>query len=62
MKQNAKSDKPLALNSHVLENFKTWENLVSGEISNSDTRLKQINSTVFKIYSKIVFFFILLLK
>jgi CRISP-associated protein Cas1 len=30
MKQNAKSDKPFTLNSHVLERFGAWENLVSG--------------------------------
>lgn len=30
MKQNAKSDKPFTLNSHVLERVKAWENLVSG--------------------------------
>ncbi|WP_292372616.1 CRISPR-associated endonuclease Cas1 [Methanosarcina sp. UBA411] len=30
MKQNAKSDKPFTLNSHVLERVKDWENLVSG--------------------------------
>ncbi len=30
MKQNAKSDKPFSLNSHVLERVKAWENLVSG--------------------------------
>lgn len=29
MKQNAKSDKPFTLNSHVLERVKAWENLVS---------------------------------
>jgi CRISPR-associated protein Cas1 len=29
MKQNAKSDKPFTLNSHVLERIKAWENLVS---------------------------------
>jgi len=28
MKQNAKSDKPFSLNSHVLERVKAWENLV----------------------------------
>jgi len=30
MKQNAKSDKPFTLNSHVLERVKAWENLVCG--------------------------------
>jgi len=30
MKQNAKSDKPFTLNSHVLERVKAWESLVSG--------------------------------
>ncbi|WP_345945494.1 hypothetical protein [Methanosarcina sp. DH2] len=30
MKQNAMSDKPFTLNSHVLERVKAWENLVSG--------------------------------
>ena len=30
MKQNAKSDKPFTLNSHVLERGQAWENLVSG--------------------------------
>ncbi len=29
MKQNARSDKPFTLNSHVLEKVKAWENLVS---------------------------------
>jgi CRISPR-associated protein Cas1 len=29
MKQNAKSDKPFSLNSHVLERIQAWENLVS---------------------------------
>ena len=29
MKQNAKSDKPFTLNSHVLERVKAWESLVS---------------------------------
>ena len=32
MKQNAKSDKPFTLNSHVLERVKAWENLVSGGV------------------------------
>jgi CRISP-associated protein Cas1 len=30
MKQNARSDKPFTLNSHILERVKAWENLVSG--------------------------------
>jgi len=30
MKQNAQSDTPFTLNSHVLERVKAWENLVSG--------------------------------
>jgi CRISPR-associated protein Cas1 len=30
MKQNAKSDKPFTLNSHVLKRVKAWEKLVSG--------------------------------
>jgi CRISP-associated protein Cas1 len=29
MKQNAKSDKPFSLNSHVLERVKAWDNMVS---------------------------------
>ena len=32
MKQNAKSDKPFTLNSHVLERVKAWEKLVSSEV------------------------------
>ena len=31
MKQNAKSDKPFSLNSHVLERINKWEALVSGQ-------------------------------
>jgi len=31
MKQNAKSDKPFSLNSHVLEIINKWEALVSGQ-------------------------------
>ncbi len=39
MKQNAKSDKPFTLNSHVLERVKAWENLVSmGQVKSSDNR------------------------
>jgi len=33
MKQNANSDKPFTLNSHVLERVKAWENLVSNGLS-----------------------------
>ncbi len=33
MKQDAKSDKPFSLNSHVLERVKAWKNLVSGVCS-----------------------------
>jgi CRISPR-associated protein Cas1 len=31
MKQNAKSDKPFTLNSHVLERVKAWEKLLKEE-------------------------------
>ncbi|AKJ37858.1 hypothetical protein MCM1_0780 [Methanosarcina barkeri CM1] len=34
MKQNAESDKPFTLNSHVLERVKTCENLVLDEPTN----------------------------
>jgi CRISPR-associated protein Cas1 len=30
MKQNARSDNPFTLNSHVLERVKAWEKLVLG--------------------------------
>jgi CRISPR-associated protein Cas1 len=33
MKQNAKSDKPFSLNSHVLERVRAWKNLVSRGLS-----------------------------
>ena len=63
MTQNAKNDKLSILNSRVLRSIKTWENLISGEISNSDTKRNKLTERFFKVNSKIVFFvFILLLK
>jgi CRISPR-associated protein Cas1 len=34
MKQNAKSDKPFSLNSHVLDRIKAWEDLVPADQPN----------------------------
>lgn len=41
MKQNAKSDKPFTLNSHVLERVKAWENLVLGGLSSKIKETKE---------------------
>lgn len=62
MKQDAKSDKPFTLNSHVLEGVNKWEAQVSGQNKNvyrftlrgKNVYVCTVKCKKCKIYSKII--------